>query len=447
MLHSLFFFIIALGVLVVIHEWGHYWVARRCGVKVLRFSVGFGKPLWSRVGKNGTEFVVAALPLGGYVKMLDEREAEVDKAEQPLAFNRQSLTKRNAIIAAGPAANFIFAILAYWMILIMGVPGLKPVVAEVTADSPASVAGVLQGDEVVAVNNRETPTWQTVYRQLLLASPGTTETSLTVMRDGTQQSLSVTLPERLSEQSSDIIHLLGIEPQRPALPAVLSTIEADSPAAQAGLKSGDRLLSADGEELKDWQQWVSVIQSHAGKTLTVRYQRADDEYRTELTPAATESGQGRIGAGVDTSGVTLPNEMQAELKYGPLGAVPAAIGQTWQFSAATMKSLWGMVTGTVSAKNLGGPVSIAQFAGSSASQGVVAFLSFLAMISISLGILNLLPVPVLDGGHLLMNTLEWLKGQPLSETTQQKFTQIGMVLVLTLMIFALWNDLLRAVGQ
>lgn len=447
MLHSLIFFIIALGLLVVIHEWGHFWVARRCGVKVLRFSVGFGKPLWQRMGKNGTEFVVAALPLGGYVKMLDEREAEVAPHEQSQAFNRQSLTKRNAIIAAGPVANFIFAIMAYWLILIIGVPGLKPVIENITDDSPASIAGMQPGDQIDEVNSYKTPTWQTVYRQILLASPGAETVNLTVSRQGASQHLSMQLPERLGEQDSNIMTLLGIQPQRPKLPAILSEIEPDSPASRAGLQSGDELLSANGEKLDDWQAWVALIQSNAGETMAVRYQRAGEIYRTELTPIATDNGQGRIGAGVDTSSASLPESMQSELKYGPLAAVPAAVGQTWQFSAATIKSLWGMLTGTVSTKNLGGPVSIAQFAGSSASQGLVAFLGFLAMISISLGILNLLPVPVLDGGHLLMNFIEWVKGKPLSEMTQQRFTQIGMVLVLTLMFFALWNDLLRAVGQ
>ncbi len=447
MLHSLLFFIIALGVLVVIHEWGHYRVARFCGVKVLRFSVGFGKPLWRRLGKNGTEFVVAALPLGGYVKMLDERETEVAPQDQSQAFNRQSLSKRNAIIAAGPAANFIFAILAYWLILVIGVPGLKPVIADITNDSPASVAGILPGDEIIEVSNQKTPTWQTVYRQLLLSSPGAESVDVTLTRNGMQQQVSIALPEKLGEQQSDIMMLLGVQPQRPTLPAVLSEIEPDSPAARAGLQSGDQLISADGEKLDDWQSWVSLIQSHAGETMSVRYQREDEIYRTELTPITADDGKGRIGAGVDTSSASLPANMQSELKYGPVAAIPAAVGQTWQFSAATVKSLWGMLTGTVSTKNLGGPVSIAQFAGSSASQGMVAFLSFLAMISISLGILNLLPVPVLDGGHLLMNAIEWVKGEPLSEITQQRFTQIGMVLVLTLMFFALWNDLLRAVGQ
>lgn len=447
MLHSLIFFIIALTVLVVIHEWGHYRVARLCGVKVLRFSIGFGKPLWRRLGKNGTEFVVAALPLGGYVKMLDERETEVAPKDQSQAFNRQSLSKRNAIIAAGPAANFIFAILAYWLILVIGVPGLKPVIADITNDSPASVAGILPGDEIIEVSNQKTPTWQTVYRQLLLSSPGAESIDLTLTRDGLQQQVSIQLPEKLDEQQSDIMTLLGVQPRRPTLPAMLSEIEPESPAARAGLQSGDQLISADGEKLDDWQSWVSLIQSHAGETMSVRYQREDEIYRTELTPMATDNGQGRIGAGVDTRSASLPASMQSELKYGPLAAIPAAVGQTWQFSAATAKSLWGMLTGTVSTKNLGGPVSIAQFAGSSASQGMVAFLSFLAMISISLGILNLLPVPVLDGGHLLMNTIEWVKGEPLSEITQQRFTQIGMLFVLTLMFFALWNDLLRAVGQ
>ncbi len=445
-MQSLFYFIIALSLLVVIHEYGHYWVARRCGVKVLKFSVGFGKALWSRTGKNGTEFVIAALPLGGYVKMLDSRETEVTDAEKPHSFDQQSLGKRVAIVSAGPAANLLFAIFAYWLILVMGVPGSKPIIDEVIADSPAALAKLQSGDELIAVNGKKTPTWNSVFQRWLDHAQDGDKVTLTVLSGGVSQDKTLQLPEIGLDAAGQLFKEVGIAPYRPPMPAILGQIMADGAASEAGLKPGDELLTADDQTLADWQSWVALIQASPNKTLQISFLRDGQRRDAELTPQPDEQGEGRIGAGVALSEQLLPAELQSELRYGPVAAIPEAVLQTWSFSANTVASLWGMIRGSVSTDNLGGPISIAQFAGSSAQQGLISFIGFLAMISISLGILNLLPVPILDGGHLLMYFIEWIKGSPVSETIQMQGQKIGLILLLMLMFFAFANDLARLFG-
>ncbi|MDT8310764.1 MAG: RIP metalloprotease RseP [Methylophaga sp.] len=445
-MQSLFYFIIALSLLVVIHEYGHYWVARRCGVKVLKFSVGFGKALWSRTGKNGTEFVIAALPLGGYVKMLDSRETDLTEAEKLLSFDQQSLGKRVAIVSAGPAANLLFAILAYWIILVMGVPGSKPIIDQVVADSPAALAQLQSGDELIAINGKKTPTWNSVFQRWLNYARNGDEVTITVLSDGVNQEKTLQLPLVSLDAAAELFTEVGIAPYRPPMPAILGQVIADGAAAQAGLKVGDKLVSADDQKLDDWQSWVALIQASPDKTLQVSFLRDGQQLTLGLTPKPDEQGKGRIGAGVDLSGQALPKALQSELRYNPLAAMPEAVMQTWSFSANTVVSLWGMLQGSVSTKNLGGPISIAQFAGSSAQQGLISFIGFLAMISISLGILNLLPVPILDGGHLLMYFIEWVKGSPVSETVQMQGQKIGLILLLMLMFLAFANDLTRLFG-
>ncbi|MEX0615781.1 MAG: RIP metalloprotease RseP [Methylophaga sp.] len=445
-MQSLFYFIIALSLLVVIHEYGHYWVARRCGVKVLKFSVGFGKALWSRTGKNGTEFVIAALPLGGYVKMLDSRETDVTDAEKSLSFDQQSLGKRVAIVSAGPAANLLFAILAYWLILVMGVPGSKPIIDEVVADSPAALAQLQSGDELIAINGKKTPTWNSVFQRWLNHAQDGDKVTITVLSGGISHEKILQLPEIGLDAATELFKEVGIEPYRPPMPAVLGQVMDDGAASEAGLKAGDELISADNQTLADWQSWVALIQASPNKTLQIRFLRDGQQLNAELTPKPDEQGKGRIGAGVALSEQQLPAELQSELRYGPIAAIPEAVLQTWSFSANTVASLWGMLRGNVSTDNLGGPISIAQFAGSSAQQGLISFIGFLAMISISLGILNLLPVPILDGGHLLMYFIEWIKGSPVSETVQMQGQKIGLILLLMLMFFAFANDLTRLFG-
>jgi regulator of sigma E protease len=445
-MQSLFFFIVALALLIVIHEYGHFWVARRCGVKVLRFSVGFGKPLWRRLGKDGTEFVIAPFPLGGYVKMLDEREGDVPEHELHRAFNRQSLSKRIAIVVAGPVANLLFAIVAYWFLLVSGIPGIKPVVGEVAPASIAAEAGLLAGDEILQVDGHDTPTWNATFKALMLHAERGEQTQITVASGGSELSHQLMVPKLGIDQAGQLLGRLGISPLRPDIKPVIGEVVADSPAEQAGLIPGDRLLSADGAQLDNWNDWVALIQDSAGKTLSIEISRNGEKQGLQLTPQATDNGQGRIGAGVDSELSQLPEELQAELRYGPLEAVPQAMVQTWQFTSSTMKSLWGMLTGEVSTDNLGGPISIAQIAGSSAEQGLISFVSFLAMISITLGILNLLPIPMLDGGHLAMFLIEAVRGKPLSEETQVKGQQIGLFLLLMLMFLAFFNDLTRLFG-
>ena len=445
-MQSLIFFIIALSLLVVIHEFGHYWVARRCGVKVLRFSVGFGQKLWSKQLKNGTEFVIAALPLGGYVKMLDEREAPVAENELEQTFNRQPLRNRVAIVSAGPIANLLFAVFAYWMIMVIGVPGIKPIISEVTANSPAAAAQLYAGEEIIAVNGKATPTVNSLFQQWLrLAQSGETITLTTRIAE-VETNKQLTLPKLGLDDAGSLFNQIGITTVQPEMPPVLGNIVADSPAEKAGLQAGDELISADGKAMSSWQEWVSLIQSNADMAMNIEILRNGEIQQLVITPAADENGVGRIGAAVNTDAYEIPAELRSELRYGPLAAIPQAFTQTWQFSVTTFNGLWGMLVGTVSSENLGGPIAIAQFAGDSAQQGLVAFISFLAMISISLGILNLLPVPVLDGGHLLMYFFEWIRGKPLPESVQIQGQKIGLFLILLLMVFAFTNDIVRLIG-
>jgi regulator of sigma E protease len=445
-MQSLFFFIVALALLIVIHEYGHFWVARRCGVKVLRFSIGFGKPLWRKMGQDGTEYVIAPIPLGGYVKMLDEREADVPEAELKQAFNRQPLSSRVAIVAAGPAANILFAVCAYWLLFVIGIPGIKPLIAEVEPASVAAEAGIVAGDEILQVNDRDTPTWNTVFKALLPMAEQGGQADIVVESGGTQISHSLIVPQLAIEEAASLLSRLGITPIRPDLSPVLGKIVSGQPADKAGLQSGDRLISANGETIDSWMGWVELIQQSAGRKIEIVIERDGQLKTLELTPETGADDVGRIGAGVDTQFSEIPDELKAELRFGALVAVKEAVLQTWQFSTLILKSLWGMLTGKVSTDNLGGPISIAQIAGSSAQQGMISFVSFLAMISITLGILNLLPVPMLDGGHLAMFFIEWLRGKPLAEETQIKGQRIGLILLIMLMLLAFFNDLSRLFG-
>jgi len=443
---SLLYFLVALSLLIVIHEYGHFWVARRCGVKVLRFSVGFGKPIWSKFGRDGTEYVIAPIPLGGYVKMLDEREGEVPENELDQAFNRQSLPKRMAIVVAGPVANLAFAVLAYWFLLVIGIPGIKPIVAEVEPQSIVAEAGLVGGDEIVQVDGRDTPTWNSVFKALLRHAEQGDQTELTVASGGARQTLSIKVPQLALDEAGLLLSKMGITPLRPEIAPVLGQVVPDSPAQQAGLQEGDRLISVDGRQPGSWNDWVQLIQQKAGETLLITVERGQQTLELSLTPEAGDGGKGRIGAGVDTDYSSLPEELRSELRYGPVAAVKEAVVQTWLFTSSTLKSLGGMLTGEVSTDNLGGPISIAQIAGSSAEQGLISFVSFLAMISITLGILNLLPIPMLDGGHLMMFMIEAIRGKPLPDEVQIRGQQIGLFLLLMLMFLAFFNDLSRLFG-
>ena len=447
-MQSLLFFILALAILVVVHEFGHFWVARRCGVKVLKFSVGFGKPLWKKQGKDGTEYVLAAIPLGGFVKMLDERESDVAPEDLDKTFNRKPLGSRVAIVAAGPIANFLFAVLAYWIIFVVGIPGLRPIVDDIIPESAAAQAQIIKGDEIKKVDGLTTPTWMAVQKAIVLVAESGGIAELTVNSGGVELIRSMVIPKWQFNAAGpkSLIAQLGMNPINVPLRPVIGSVIAGGAAEQAGIKIGDELIAANDVVVDSWSAWVTLIRANAETALTVDIKRDKRTMSMILRPKKTADNSGKIGAGVDVSYTSIPAELASELRYSPLAALNQALIETWQFSSSTVKSLVGMIRGTVSSKNIGGPISIAQFAGASAERGLLSFISFLAMISISLGILNLLPIPVLDGGHLAMYLVEWIKGSPLSEQAQLQGQKVGMLLLLMLMFLAFFNDLSRLFG-
>ncbi|AMO56149.1 zinc metallopeptidase RseP [Endozoicomonas montiporae] len=454
-LQTLAAFVITLGILVSIHEFGHFWVARKCGVKVLRFSVGFGKPLWTWTDRLGTEYVVALIPLGGYVKMLDEREGPVAESERHESFNSKPVLSRIAIVAAGPIANFILAVFALWLMYMAGIRTIVPQVGSVLPDSPAAVAGIIPGDEIVSIDGEETPGWQQVNLELL-SSIGDTRNLSVATRAGVPGELSsaavrnktVAISDWLVDDSgdgiADPVRALGIEPYTPLIPAVLGELSPDGAARAAGLQAGDRILTSNGQPVKDWLSWVQVIRANAGKTIQVELEREGRRLNLALTPGTRElNGEpsGYIGAGVQQVG--WPDDMVRKLQFNPVAALPKALDSTWTLTSMTVESLWKMVAGLVSVKNLSGPITIAKVAGASLQSGLENFLYFLSMLSVSLGVLNLLPIPVLDGGHLLFYLIELVRGKPVSERVQVLGLKIGVTFVVGIMMLALYNDLSR----
>ncbi len=444
-LSSVFFFVVALGILITVHEFGHYWVARKSGIKVLRFSIGFGKPLWSKTaGPDRTEYVVAAIPLGGYVRMLDEREGEVAPDEVHRAFNRQPLSKRFAVVLAGPLFNFLLAIIAYWLIFVVGVTGMKPIVGAVAEDSIAAKGGVQSGDRIVAVGGRETPTWEVVVVSMLDDALDSGEVMIRVEpAQGADEAQRVIRFDKIPEDLNrgGLLDFIGIRPYRPVIPAIIGKLAPDGAAERAGIEVGDRVVSADGESIEDWEQWVDYVRARPERAIAVGVERQGELIKLELTPARVEGDVGKIGAGVRLQ--EMPEELKAKVQYGPSEALLAATVKTWDMSILTLRMLGKMVTGDVSLSNLSGPLSIARYAGYSASIGFISFLTFLAVVSISLGVLNLLPVPMLDGGHLMYYVVEFFKGSPVSEAAQIMGQKIGIALLLGMMLLAFYNDILR----
>ncbi len=446
-LHTVLWFLVAIGVLVVVHEYGHYLAARLAGVKVLRFSVGFGKPLLvRRFGRDRTEWVLAALPFGGYVKMLDEREGEVLPAEAHRAFNRATVWRRIGIVAAGPAANFLLAILFYWVLLLHGMPALKPIVGEPPAGTPAAHAGLVAGDEIVRVNGADTPSFTELRLALLRASVAGDPVALELADGRTARLTPPPVHDENLEQ--DTLRPLGIVRFDPPIEPVIGSVLPDGAAARAGLRAGDRLLRADEAAIGTWQDWVQRIRDNPGKPLRITLVRDGQTQVVEVTPAGVdENGTrvGRIGAGprVDES-VLAP--LMTEVRYGPLDALWQGAVKTWDMSVFTLEMMGRMVLGQVSWKNLSGPLTIADYAGQSATLGWISFVGFLALVSVSLGVLNLLPVPLLDGGHLMYYVAEVLTGRPVSERVMEIGARVGMTLLLLLMSFALFNDLQRLIS-
>ncbi len=439
-------FIVALGVLITVHEFGHFWVARRCGVRVERFSIGFGKALWRRLDSHGTEFVIALIPLGGYVKMLDERVEPVSPELRHYAFNNKTLSQRAAIIAAGPVANFIFAIFAYWLVFIIGVPAVRPVVGEIVPNSIAASAQIAPGMELKAIDGIETPDWDAV-RLALVAKIGDENARVSLAPFGTSQTSEKNLDLRnwqFAPDREDPVVSLGIRPRGPQVETVLAEVQPESAANKAGLQAGDRIVKVNGAVIAQWTDFVSLVRDNPGQSLAVEVERQGQPLSLTLIPD-TKPGKAKAEgfAGVVPKVIPLPDEYKTVRQYGPFVAVAEATGKTWQLMKLTVNMLGKLITGDVKLNNLSGPISIAQGAGMSAEFGLIYYLMFLALISVNLGIINLFPLPVLDGGHLLFLAIEKLKGGPVSERVQDFSYRIGSILLVMLMGLALFNDFSR----
>jgi regulator of sigma E protease len=441
-------FVVALGVLIVVHEYGHYLLARLCGVKVLRFSVGFGRPLvtW-RLGPDRTEWSLAAIPFGGYVKMLDEREGEVAAAEVHRAFNRQSVWKRFAIVVAGPVFNFVFAVLVYAGLFMYGLPEARPILGEPAASTTAAQAGLHAGDMVRAVNNEPITTWQELRWRILQAALQREVVNLETLNERGHIS-AVTLDLRgfpSNDVESDALERVGLRLYRPPLPPVLGQVVAGSAAEKAGLAPGDRIVRADGAAIATWEAFVNVIRARPAMPLTLTVERAGTTRTVEIVPEAVNAGTsriGRIGAGPRQPD-NYADKLLIRVQHGPVEALARGAAKTWDIAVFSLKMLGKMLVGEISWRHLSGPVTIADFAGQSAQMGWISYVTFLALISISLGVLNLLPIPLLDGGHLMYYAIEIIKGRPVSERFMELGQRVGLALLLVMMAFAFYNDLNR----
>jgi regulator of sigma E protease len=438
-------FIVTLGILITAHEFGHFWVARRCGVWVERFSIGFGPALWRKIDKQGTEFVIALIPFGGYVKMLDGRNSELDPSQNQYAFNLKSVGRRSAIIAAGPLANFLLSIFAYWLVFMHGVPSYRPIIGQIITHSLASQVDIRPAMELTAVDDIETTDWDTV-RLALLDKIGEKSVTLTVTPVGENKPEHKILSLKdwhFDPEKQDPIQSLGIVPQLPTVTSVLATVQKNSAAAIAGLQPGDKILKIDGKPVSEWAIFVANVKANPEKTLAVEIERNGVKQQRELTPLA-KSGKVKYGfVGVEPKVTPLPSEYLVMRQFGPIDAIGEAGIKSWQLTRLTLSMLGKLVTGDIKLNNLSGPISIAQGAGASAEYGVIYYLMFIALISINLGIINLLPLPVLDGGHLLFLLIEKIKGNPVSGRVQDLGYRIGSIALMLLMGLALFNDFSR----
>jgi regulator of sigma E protease len=446
-------FIVAIGVLVAVHEFGHYWVARRLGIKVLRFSIGFGKPLWQRIaGKDQVEYVVAAIPLGGYVKLLDEREGNVPAEDLPRAFNRQPVWKRVAVLLAGPLFNLIFAVFLYWVLFVAGVPALRPIVGDVTPDSIASRAGLRYEDQIIAVAGKRTETLEEATLGILedLTDDGSIRMQVRGV-DGSERDLWLDSGDRSREltQPEALFTGLGFDIWQPKVPAVVATVMADTAAARAGVKVGDEILKFDDKPVADFSQLVAQVKPNPGRNVTLEIRRDGEITALPITIGESNNGGRKVGL-LGITPVNKPIEtgrtaqdMLTLQKYGVAAAVGAAAAKTWDTSLFTLRIVGRIVTGNVSLKAISGPISIAETTGFAVRQGWRTYLSTLALISISLGVLNLLPIPILDGGQIVYQLAELVKGRPVSERAQLLGQQIGIAMLILMMTLAFYNDIAR----
>ncbi len=429
---SLIAFIIAIGLLVTFHEFGHFWVARALKVKVLRFSVGFGRVVYSRTSRAGVEYCLSAIPLGGYVKMLDEREGEVAKEDQPYAFNRQSVYKRIAIVLAGPLANFILAIILFTAVFRGGMEGLAPMVGEIEPSSYAQQSGLLLHDEIIAVNNTTTPTTQSVRREIV-KNIDQASVQLQILRGGQEELITMQLPGLSKEDVEDIFAGMGFEF---ALPPRLGEISPNMPAEKSGLMPGDLVLAVDGTQISTWADMVHYVSERPNTQMQFAVQRNGNVRYFDVTSDEKANGMGFVGV------YLAPDFLRIEkLPFGM--ALKQSVQQVYHYGVLTLKMLYYMIVGKMSWENVSGPVTIAHVAGASAQIGIIYFLDFLAIISISLGVINLLPIPMLDGGHLLYYVIEIFQRKPVSEKTQLLGLRIGIMILVSLMAVALYNDVLR----
>ncbi|WP_412706169.1 Regulator of sigma E protease [Aeromonas rivipollensis] len=439
-------FIVALGLLVAVHEFGHFWVARRCGVKVERFSIGFGKAIWRRIGKDGTEYVLALIPLGGYVKMLDGRVDELKPGEEAQAFNHKSVWARMAIVAAGPMANFVFALFAFWLMFMIGVPSVKPVVGEVRPASIVAQAGIEPGMEIVGVGDEATGDWESVT-YALISHLGDKSVQLKLKAPGASYAVDKTLmldswtfdPDKESPIGS-----LGIVPLGGKVLPEVQAIVPSSASEKAGLQVGDRIKGVGDQAITEWTEFVERVQQSPEQPLQVTVEREGSDLTLTLTPDVKKVRGQLVGfVGLSPQLVPLPDEYRVLLQYGPLQALWHGVQKTWSLITLTFDMIGKLIGGIVSLDNLSGPISIAKGAGSSADYGLVYFLGFLALISVNLGIINLFPLPVLDGGHLVYFLIEAVTGKPVPEKIQEIGFRIGAAILMLLMGIALFNDFAR----
>ena len=444
-------FLVAISILVAVHEFGHYWVAKKLGFKVLRFSIGFGKPLLTRVGKDAdrTEYCLAAIPLGGYVKLLDEREGEVDAGELHRSFTRRPILHRIAVLLAGPAMNLLFAALLYAVLAMIGTEVIKPVVGQVRLDSPAAIAGLTRGDEITRVGERPVSDTEELQIALMRRFSDDGIVPLTVKRDGSERELTLRVRDdrRALTEPGKLLPGLGFDLSTWTANTLVHEVPSDSAGARAGLKAGDRLLSVDGQTVHNRADFIAAVSGAGGHDLAIDVERSGAPVHiTAAVPRVMEGGKpvGRLGIFVDEEGPqSWPPGLVETRRSGPLEALSVGVQKTWEMSALTVQMLWRIVTGQVSPKNISGVVSIAEFAGISAYLGLTAYLSFLAVISVSLGVLNLMPVPLLDGGQVVYQAVEAVKGSPLSERAQIFGQQVGIALLVVLMSLAFYNDISR----
>ncbi|HAT27249.1 MAG TPA: RIP metalloprotease RseP [Gammaproteobacteria bacterium] len=453
---SLLALIVTLGILVTVHEFGHFWVARRCGVKVLRFSIGFGKAVKTWIGKDGVEYVLAPIPLGGYVKMLGQEDTsstagDVSLSQRHLSFAYKPLWQRMAIVAAGPIANFLLAIFVFWIIYVSyGINGIAPVINGVVEESPAYVAGLRTGDEILAVDGEETIIWQQVTMQLLarLGETGNLVLTIDPVDSNSLRDVSIPVISWMGDETEpNPVSSLGIVLIE--IPAIIAGVVAEGRAESGGLLAGDEIVSVNGRAIRGWTHWVEVIRSNPELELDTVVQREGIKTAIVLQPATKtlEDGSviGSIGAYVQETSFSelVPPEMQREVSYNPISAIQPALQETWDKSVFILASVKKMVVGLISVKNINGPITIAQIAGQTASYGIDVYLGFLALLSISLGVLNLLPIPILDGGHLMYYMIEAVTRRPVPERIQAWGLQLGLLLISGIMVLAVYNDVSR----